>query len=196
MGRKTYTKDPVFSIHSNNLNQFDGYTTFLCHILLPPSTVLRQWRGRTHLFQGRTRPDIRREPGRRISLALSFHQLKPVDKDQVLISPILSALLKARIEISSYYALIELRSTNILHAVQCILMIVVFHKAEPTRRFIESIKAHYQPLNLSASSHRISLKEDLNIGVLTLQITHESVLPWCRMTWVASASLKLRTAVQ
>lgn len=66
--------------------------------------------------------------------------------------PVLSAFLEARIEISPYDPLIELGPANVFHAVQSILVCIVLHEAKTAGRFIESVKAHYQSLDLSTSA--------------------------------------------
>ena len=65
--------------------------------------------------------------------------------------PELSSFLESRVEICSDYPFIELGTSDILHAIQSILMRVVLNKAEPTWCFIEPIQAHYQSLDLPTS---------------------------------------------
>ena len=53
--------------------------------------------------------------------------------------PILSSLLKARVQICTYYPLIKLGTPNVFHTVQRILMIVVFDEAKSTRCLVKAI---------------------------------------------------------
>ncbi len=66
--------------------------------------------------------------------------------------PILPAFLEARVQVGSDDALIQLGAANVLHAVQRVLMRVVFDEAESARRLVEAVEAHYQPLDLAASA--------------------------------------------
>jgi hypothetical protein len=65
-------------------------------------------------------------------------------------SAILSAFLKARVEICSDDALVELCASDVLHAVERILMGVVFDEAEATGRLLETVKAHDETLDIAA----------------------------------------------
>lgn len=69
--------------------------------------------------------------------------------------PILPALCEALVQIRADYALIQLCPAYILHAVQSILVGVIFDKAESTRRLLVSVQPHDDPLDLTTSSLNI-----------------------------------------
>ena len=60
------------------------------------------------------------------------------------------ALREAFIEIRSYYPLVQLRATDVLEAIQRVLMVVVLHKAEAARCLVEAVEAHDEPFDLTA----------------------------------------------
>ena len=66
--------------------------------------------------------------------------------------PILSTLLKARIQICTNYAFIQLSASNIFHTIQGVLVIVVLDEAKSTWCLVKSIQAHYKSFDLSTSS--------------------------------------------
>ena len=68
---------------------------------------------------------------------------------------ILPALRKPLIQIRPYDPLIQLRPANILHAVQRILLRVILDEAEPTRRLLETVEAHDEPLDLAAFAEEL-----------------------------------------
>ena len=68
-------------------------------------------------------------------------------------APILPALLKAWIQVCPYDSLIEFGTSYVFHTVQCILMVVVFHKAKAARGLVKPIKAHDKSLNFSTSAN-------------------------------------------
>jgi hypothetical protein len=65
-------------------------------------------------------------------------------------SPILSSFYESLIQIGSDYSIVQLGSSNVLHAIQRVLMCVVFDKAESAWCLLEAIKTHDQTLNLAA----------------------------------------------
>jgi hypothetical protein len=65
-------------------------------------------------------------------------------------SAVLSAFLKARVKICSDDALVELCATDVLHAVEGVLMGVVFDEAEATGSLLESVKTHDKTLDIAA----------------------------------------------
>ena len=67
-----------------------------------------------------------------------------------LASPVLSALLKTRVEICSDDSLVQLCAANVLHAVESILMGVILDEAEATGGLLEAIEAHNEALDLAA----------------------------------------------
>jgi hypothetical protein len=58
-------------------------------------------------------------------------------------TPILATLGKAFVQIRSNDALVEFRTTNVLHAVECVLVGVVLDEAESAGGFLEAVQAHY-----------------------------------------------------
>lgn len=70
-------------------------------------------------------------------------------------SAVLPALLKSRIEIRPDDALVELGATDVLHAVERILVSVVFHEAEAARRLVEPIETHDQAFDLAALAKQL-----------------------------------------
>lgn len=57
-------------------------------------------------------------------------------------SPILPSFLEARVEIRADDALVEFGAADVLHAVQRVLVVVVFHEAEAAGGFVEAVEAH------------------------------------------------------
>ena len=69
--------------------------------------------------------------------------------------PILSTLRKALVEIGTNYALVELGASNVLHAVEGVLVSVVLDKAEAARRLLKAIETHDQALDLAALGEQL-----------------------------------------
>lgn len=67
-----------------------------------------------------------------------------------LAATVLTALLEAWVKIGTDDALVELGATNVLHAVEGVLVGVVFHEAEATGRLVEPVEAHDEALDLAA----------------------------------------------
>ena len=67
-----------------------------------------------------------------------------------LASAVLSTLLKTRIQIRPDDALVEFSAANVLHAVESVLVCVVFDEAEATGGFVEAVEAHNEALDLTA----------------------------------------------
>ena len=65
--------------------------------------------------------------------------------------PILSTLLEAWIKVGSNDALVQLGTSDVLHAVKCILVSVVLNETEPTWRLLIAIEAHHQSFDFPAS---------------------------------------------
>lgn len=63
---------------------------------------------------------------------------------------VLAALFKTRIQVGSDDSLVELGATDILHAVESILVSVVLHEAETAGGLVKSIQSHDQTLDLAA----------------------------------------------
>ena len=70
--------------------------------------------------------------------------------------PVLATLFKSGIQIGSDNSLVQLGTSNVFHAVESILMGVVFDEAEPAGGFVESIEAHDEALNLAAPGYQVS----------------------------------------
>jgi hypothetical protein len=64
----------------------------------------------------------------------------------------LSALSETFVQIGTNNALIQLRTANVLHAIERILAGVVLDEAEAAGCFLEAIEAHDQALDLAASA--------------------------------------------
>jgi hypothetical protein len=62
--------------------------------------------------------------------------------------------LEAGIQVRADDTLIQLGSANVLHAVESVLVVVIFNKAETTRGLLESVEAHDKPLDLATSVRR------------------------------------------
>jgi hypothetical protein len=58
-------------------------------------------------------------------------------------APVLPAFLKSWVQVCPYDSLIEFRSSDVFHAIQRILVSVVFDEAEAAGSLLEAIKAHY-----------------------------------------------------
>ena len=63
---------------------------------------------------------------------------------------VLSALLKTSIKIGSDDTFVELGASNIFHAVECLLMRVVFDKAKSAGSLLETVQAHDKTFDLAA----------------------------------------------
>jgi hypothetical protein len=68
--------------------------------------------------------------------------------------PILPAFLEAGIQIRADDTLVQLGSANVLHAVESVLVVVIFDKAETAGGLLESIEAHDKSLDLATSVER------------------------------------------
>ena len=66
-----------------------------------------------------------------------------------LVKPVLPSFLKAWIQVCTDDSLIQFGTTDVLHAVQCILVVIVFYEAKPARGLVEAVKSHDQPLYLT-----------------------------------------------
>jgi hypothetical protein len=64
----------------------------------------------------------------------------------------LPSLGEALVEIGTDDTLVELRAADVFHAVQSVLVGVVFDEAEAAGCFLEAIKAHYESLYLTTPS--------------------------------------------
>ena len=106
------------------------------------------------LVQGRTDHDTRRAPVPRIFLSCELVNLQPNRVDMLFFVPILTSFGKALIQICTYDTLIELRTPNVFHAVECILVSIVLNKAETAWCLLIPIQTHDQALNLTASVER------------------------------------------
>lgn len=62
-------------------------------------------------------------------------------------------------------------------------MVVVFDKAEAARSLVESIEAHHESFDFTASSQLISKALKVEPVRCTLKRVRESVPQSCRMTW-------------
>jgi len=71
------------------------------------------------------------------------------DLSSRLATPILSALGESFIQIRSDQALVELGPTDVLHAVQRILMGVVLDKAEAAGCLLKAVETHYEAFDLA-----------------------------------------------
>lgn len=63
--------------------------------------------------------------------------------------PVLAAFTEALVQIGPDDTLVELGASDVLHAIESILMGVVFDEAETAWGFVEAIKAHDQTLDLT-----------------------------------------------
>jgi hypothetical protein len=63
--------------------------------------------------------------------------------------PVLPAFYESFIKVCSDDSLVQLRTANVLHAIQGILMVVVLDKTEAARSLLEAIEAHNQSFDLS-----------------------------------------------
>jgi hypothetical protein len=79
----------------------------------------------------------------------------------------LPALGKALVQVSTDDALVQLGASDVLHAVQSILVRVVLDKAEPARRLLEAVEAHDEPLDLAAFGEKLV---DLLLGSVEGQV--------------------------
>ncbi|TKW54037.1 hypothetical protein CTA1_8078 [Colletotrichum tanaceti] len=66
-----------------------------------------------------------------------------------LATAILPPLLEAGVEVSTDDALVKLGATNVLHAVEGVLMSVVLDKTEAAGRLVEAVEAHDETLDLA-----------------------------------------------
>jgi hypothetical protein len=66
-------------------------------------------------------------------------------------APVLSTLSKSLVEIGTDDTLVEFGSANVLHAVERILVSIVFDEAEAAWCFLEAVQAHNETLDLAAS---------------------------------------------
>lgn len=65
--------------------------------------------------------------------------------------PVLTALGESLVKVSTDDALIELGTANVLHAVERILMAVVFDEAETAGSLLVAVQTHDEALDLTAS---------------------------------------------
>jgi hypothetical protein len=72
-----------------------------------------------------------------------------------LTTAILPALREALVQIRPNDALIELRSANVLHAVERVLVCVVLDEAEAAGRLLEAVKPHDEALDLAAFAEQL-----------------------------------------
>lgn len=106
--------------------------------------------------------------------------------------PVLSTLLESRVQISPNYALIQFRSSNILHAVERVLMSIVLNKAKAAGCFRKPIETHDKSFDLSTSIIRIvnNLKKGGVSSTLKIHIPHTlrrvrvSAPPSYKMNWL------------
>jgi len=68
---------------------------------------------------------------------------------------ILPPLRKALIKIAPNDPLVQLCATDVLHAVQRVLVRVVLHEAEAAGSFVEAVQAHDQPLDAAAFAEEL-----------------------------------------
>lgn len=67
-----------------------------------------------------------------------------------LAAAVLAALLEAGVQVGAHDALVELGAADVLHAVERVLVGVVFDEAEAARRLGEAVQPHDQPFDLAA----------------------------------------------
>lgn len=72
-----------------------------------------------------------------------------------LAAAVLAALLEARVQVGADDALVQLGATDVLEAVQRVLVRVVLDEAEAARRLVKAVQAHDQPLDLSALGEEV-----------------------------------------
>lgn len=72
------------------------------------------------------------------------------DLSPTLPSSVLSPLGKALVQIRSDDPLVELRTADVLHAVERVLVRVVLHEAEAARRLLKPIQAHHESFDAAA----------------------------------------------
>lgn len=68
--------------------------------------------------------------------------------------PELPSFLKSRVKVCPNDALVQLGSSNILQAIQRILVGIILDEAKAAGRFVESVEAHYKSLDLTAPGIR------------------------------------------
>jgi hypothetical protein len=108
-------------------------------------------------------PTMHRGPPTRVLLMILVHRTPiPTSARIILIAilianlssalaaPILSSLGEALVEIGADDALVQLRAADVLHAVQRVLVRVVFYEAEAAGRLLEAVEAHYEALDFAA----------------------------------------------
>lgn len=130
------------------------YPTCISRTPLLPFCAVPQLRGRSLLGRDRTRHDTRPGLGRQTyhgwcELAnVPDRSHCPSNPENI---PILPALNKPRIQVCADYPLIQLGTSNVLEAVQRVLVRVILDKAESAGRFGVSVKAHHESLYFSTS---------------------------------------------
>lgn len=155
------------------------HLTFPRRIVPPLVGAAHRMHGHSHHGQDRTPRGTHREPVHQTFHvynhmlaavhAIDFPKLLPVTCfDHV---PILSALLESRVQIGSNNSFIQLGASNVLQAVQGILVGVVFNEAESAGCLVETIEAHDQSLDLAAPrenqvSTQIELLSNANTSYL------------------------------
>ncbi len=151
-----------------------SHFTFPCRIHLPPFDVHLRSRGRSLLVLDHTHHDTRLVPVHLIYHAwYTVSQCAPREKyGTEAPSPILPTLLEPGVKIRSYNSLIQLGTTNVFHAVQCVLMIVVLNETKAAGCLVKSIQPHHQSLDLPTP---VSYQQCIlikPIGLNTWQTTH------------------------
>ena len=68
--------------------------------------------------------------------------------------PELPSFLETRVKVRPNDALVQLGSSNVLQAIQRILVGIILDEAKPAGRFVESVEAHYKSLDLTAPGIR------------------------------------------
>jgi len=67
-----------------------------------------------------------------------------------MIVPVLAPFVESFVQIRAYDPLVQLRTSNVLHAIKGILMGVIFNKAESAWGFLIPIQTHNQALDFTA----------------------------------------------
>lgn len=123
---------------------------------LVPKVLTCNRHGKGHLLdpsrrdRGRTRHGIHREPGHptcRVweSISLS-HRVHLVSSN----IPILTAFRETLVQVGTNNTLIELGTADILHAVERILVVIVFDEAEAARSLLVPVESHDETLYFAA----------------------------------------------
>ena len=84
-----------------------------------------------------------------------------------LASAVLPSLLKARVQVGADDALVQLGASNVLHAVEGVLVGVVLDEAEAAGRLVEPVQPHDEPLDLSALAKELV---DLLLGCVERKV--------------------------